>query len=473
MSHTGVWPQKRAPRKRHLAVLLMDDASMLRGRLVDEYGSSWEVDSWPTLCQIALKGHYDVFTPPWLVDSPALEEIIADNHCKVLASKTGGVIGVIYTVGRERRTFMDSKIWGWVPCAEFLHRLRAFFDYVDIGAYASPAAFGEALWASRRDTPVSTPCAACSADLREHSLGGRADTPALGARLLYAYEIDMRSAYLGFLRGVPTGTAHVLRKEPWGRNKGNIWFGPCEVDTRELETYFSPVGYRSDSGLSFPTSRNGPRRFIAWLWDEEVRAARDSGAHVRLVASGWQWSVVDHENEAYLTALWQLRAGVRDAQELEWLKKCSLAALGRQALPPWGYVIIDDANPKRTDDDIPLVSGDHEHPISGLWMHAEADDHYTPRATHWWAYTLMKCRLALWSRMEWEHQAGNIVLMTNYDAILLKEPSRGPVLVNPTYGEWKQQRLTRVSIPYPRALVAREKQVLPGVSGELRERYAY
>lgn len=471
MSHTGIWPQKRAPRRRNLAVLLMDDASILRGRLVDEYGSSWEVDSWPTLTQIALAGHYDVFTPPWLVDSPAFGEIIADNQCRVLASKSGGVIGVLYKQGREQRSFLDSNVWGWVPCAEFLQRLRRFFDYVGVGEYASPSALGEAVWRLARPVGVSTPCAACCADLREHSLGGRADTPALGARLLEAYEIDMRSAYLAFLRRVPTGTAHRLRREPWGKQRDNIWFAPCEVDTHDMESFFSPVGYRTDAGLSFPVRRNGPRRFVCWLWSDEVRAARDTGAHVRVVAPGWQWSVVDYENEAYLQALWRLREGVRDAQELEWLKKASLAALGRQALPPWGYVIIDDASPKRTDDDIPLVSGDLEHPISGLWMHAEADDHHTPRVTHWWAYTLMKCRLALWSRMEWEHQAGNLVLMTNYDAILLKEPSRGPVLVNPTYGEWKQQRLTRVHIPYPRAITSREKKVLPGVSGVERERY--
>lgn len=473
MSHTGVWPQKRAPRSRSLACLFLDSPLEISGRIVDEYGNVWQFDSWPQLAKTALEGRYDVFTPPWLIDTPAFGEIIADNRCRVLASKSGGVTGVLLRVGKEWRTFMDSKVWGWVPCAEFLHRLREFFDYVGAGEYASPAALGEAIWRQSRTTGVSTPCAACCADLREHSLGGRADTPALGARLLEAYEIDMRSAYLSFLRALPTGTACRMHREPWGRQRGNIWFGPCEVDTRDMETYFSPVGYRTDAGLSFPVRRAGPRQFTCWLWSEEVRAARDSGARVRLLASGWQWTMVDHENETYLQALWDLREGARDAQEREWLKSAGVAALGRQALPPWGYVIIDDASPKRTNDDLPLVSSDHEHPISGLWLHAEPDDHHTPRVTHWWAYTLMKCRLALWSRMEWEHQAGNVVLMTNYDAILLREPSRGPVLANPTYGEWKQQKLTRVRIPYPRAIYAREKQVLPGVSGEDRERYAY
>lgn len=473
MSHTGVWPQRRAPRKRNLACLFLSDLVSLAGALVDEYGSSYEFDSWPQLRSIALDGHYDVYTPPWLTDSPAFGEIIADSSSSVLASKSGGVLGVTIKEGRERRTFVDSKVWDWTPCAEFLHRLRRFFDYVGVGDYASPAALGEAIWRSRRDTAVSTPCAACCADLREHSLGGRADTPALGARLLYAYEIDMRSAYLSFLTRLPTGTACVLREEPYGRHKANIWFAPCEVDTHDMESHFSPVGYRTESGLSFPVRRNGPRRFVSWLWSDEVRAARDTGAHVRIYAPGWQWTMVDDENETYLARLWELRENARDAQELQWLKKAGVAALGRQALPPWGYVIVDDASPKRTDDDIPLVSSDKNTPISGLWLHREDDEKHTPRVVHWWAYTLMKCRLALWSRMEWEHQAGNVVLMTNYDAILLKEPSRGPVVVEPTYGEWKQQRLTRVRIPYPRGLYAAEKQTLPGVSGEGRRKYAY
>ena len=473
MSHTGLWPPRRAPRSRNLACYFPDESAVFRGLLVDEYGSRYTVESWSELARLALDGRYDVYSFPWIPDSDAFAEVIADERCRVLASRSGGVSGILLEAGREKRQFMDAKVWDWTPCAEFLHRLRRFFDYVAVGEYASPAALGEALWRKQRVTGVSTPCAACCADLREHSLGGRADTPALGARLLQAYEIDMRSAYLSFLRAVPTGTAHRLYREPWGQHKDAIWFAPCEVDASGLETYFSPVGYRSDSGLSFPASRNSVRRFQSWLWNEEVYAARDAGADVHVLAPGWQWTLVDDENEAYLTAVWQLRDGVADAQELDWLKKCSLAALGRQALPPWGYVIIDDASPKRSDDDIPLLSGDKETPISGLWMHAEADDHHTPRVTHWWAYTLMKCRLALWARMEWEHRAGNFVLMTNYDAILLKEPSRGPVVVNPTYGEWKQQRLRRVYIPYPRAISSPDKQVLPGVSGEARKRYAY
>lgn len=478
MSHTGTWPRKRAPRRRSLACLFIENQyHSFQARIVDEYGSSWRVHSWPELVRIALDGHYDVYTPPWLLDGYLFGEIVTDDHCKILASKSGGVLGVTYTRGRESRTFAESRTWGWAPCAEFLTRLRRFFDYVGIGEYASPSAFGEALWSWHRPVSVSTPCAACCDDLRRYSLGGRADTPGLGARLLHAYEIDMRSAYVGFLAEVPTGTACVLQREPWGRQRGNIWFGPCEVDLRGLTTAFSPVGYRTDTGLSFPTcsdvAAGRDERFVTWLWDAEVYAARRAGAHVRLVAPGWQWTLVDYENQAYLSALWNLREYASDAQEREWIKKCGVAALGRQALPPWGYVVVDDASPWHTDDDIPLVSNNPSAPISGYWLHAQADDHHTPRVTHWWGYTLMKCRLALWERMELETQAGNTVVMSNYDGILLTEPSKGPVAVNPTYGEWKQQRLRRVFVPYPRAISSPDKVVLPGVSGEARGRYAY
>lgn len=471
MSHTGVWPTKRKqPRTRSLAYVAFSLISPA-ARLSDEYGNTWQVDSWPELARIAVEGHYDVYTPPLLLDNPWLAEMAEDDHCRIMASKTGGVIGVTYTNGKQTAYFTEAMRWQWrYPDADFVARLRALLVLCGVGDYATPGALGEAIWASRRDTCVSTPSAACCHDLREHSLGGRADTPGMGRRLLCAYEIDMRSAYLSFLARVPTGTAMRLLSEPTDNRQ---YFAPCEIRIPYAPTSdFAPVGYRTDTGLSFPRRCDGPHAFSGWLWRDEVQCARRSGAHVQLSGYGWEWARTDLDNTSYLAALRDLRDNARNAQELDWLKRAGVSALGRQAIHTASFSLIDDNSPWRADDDVPL-QGDYDAPISGWWLHMEREERHAPRVTHWWAYTLMRCRLALWERMELERKAGNTVLLSNYDGILLEEPSYGPVHETPDYGEWRQRRLTSVFIPGPRMVVAKEKKTLPGVIGEKRADYAY
>lgn len=432
----------------------------------------YEAHNWPELARIAVEGHYDVYTPPLLLTSPLLREIVEDDHCQVLASQTGGVIGVQYTQGKYNAYFTESRIWGWQqPGPALLMALRRFFDLCGVGDYVSPGALGEAIWASQRPCAVSTPSLACRRELRENSLGGRADTPGLGRRLLHAFEIDMRSAYLSFLTSVPTGTAMRLYREP---SDDRVWFAPCEVRMPYAREGFGPVGYRdTEGGLRFPLCSDGPTQFCSWLWSHEVSAARRCGYDIQQSGYGWEWEALDDGNASYLSTLWRLREMARDAQETEWLKRAGVASLGRQAIPPLSYRILDDTSPRRTDDDIPLLAG-WDAPISGYWLHSAPEERTTPRVTHWWAYTLMRCRLALWERMELERMAGNTVIASNYDGILLAEPARGPTTDTADYGEWREKvRHTRVFVPYPRAILSDQTRVLPGVSGEERGRYAY
>lgn len=251
------------------------------------------------------------------------------------------------------------------------------------------------------------------------------------------------------------------------------WFAPCYVRVPKSLSGFGPVGYRDGATLRFPSYGDSFREpFHTWLWSDEVQVARRIGYQIIVTGYGWEWEASDTDNTGYLTELWRLREATQDKEMLDWIKKCGVASIGRQAIPPLSYSIVDDASPLHTEDDLPLIGG-MDAPISGYWLHADPEADSTPRVTHWWAYSLMKCRLALWERMEQERIAGNTVIMSNYDGILLSEPSKGLVRDKPDYGEWKQTRHTRVFIPYPRALVSAETTVLPGVSGEERGRYAY
>jgi hypothetical protein len=278
---------------------------------------------------------------------------------------------------------------------------------------------------------------------------------------MHAYEIDMRSAYLSYLLAVPTGTAMRLLNEP---DDDRTWFAPCYVRVPATLTGFGPVGYRDTDSLKFPAygDEGWHQPFHTWLWSEEAHLARSLGYTIYVEAEGWEWEEIDTDNRPYLSALWSLREMARDAEHLHWVKQAGVASIGRQAIPPLSYRVIDDDSPLYDEDDLPLP-GTLSHPVTPFWLHPVTDDEEPPRVTHWWAYVLMRCRLGLWERMELERQAGNTVLMSNYDGILLTHPSRGPVRAEPGYGEWRQEKLTRVFIPAARSIESVEKRRRPGV----------
>jgi len=75
----------------------------------------------------------------------------------------------------------------------------------------------------------------------------------------------------------------------------------------------------------------------------------------------------------------------------------------------------------------------------------------------------MRCRVALHDRTELERRAGNRVLLTNFDSILLEQASEGPTSEEETPGVWRETRLDDVDIRAARSYTSKQKTRLPGV----------
>lgn len=469
--HTGTWPQpRRQPRQRLLASLEGD-------RLVDEYGSVYEVHTWAELAHIAVEGGYDVYTAdlknpdhfPYLLDA------IADDQATVMASATGGLLGIRLAAGRATRWLGGVGSWveGHGAGGHFLGLLRRLFDYVGVGTYPTPGSLGEALWAALRTERASVPNAAAAHDLRVHAFGGRADTPYVG-RLPYAYEIDLRSAYLAFAARLPTYTAErLLREESYARYGDCTYYAECRITLERDITGLGPVPHRlgGDPGKRHPLTypRTAGATFTAWLWKEEIRRARRSGATVE-VGRGWLWPLWDRDNAGWIERMAQLRYDAPDAWLELALKKASVAAIGRHKIAPVNYSLLWHDDPRLAEDDIPLpLHAPGAPPISGAWLHSEPHPNPPPRLPHWWNYITMRCRVALHDRTELERKAGNRVLLTNFDSILLEQMSEGPTSQENTPGVWRETKLDDVDIRAARSFTSRQKTRLPGVPRNKRQ----
>jgi hypothetical protein len=148
----------------------------------------------------------------------------------------------------------------------------------------------------------------------------------------------------------------------------------------------------------------------------------------------------------------RLRYDAPDAWLEMALKKASVAAIGRHKIAPVNYSILWYDDPRLAEDDIPLpMNTPGAVPISGAWLHKEVNPNPPPRLPHWWSYITMRCRVALHDRTELERRAGNRVLLTNFDSILLEQASEGPTSDEDTPGVWRQQRYTDVEITAARS----------------------
>jgi hypothetical protein len=137
-------------------------------------------------------------------------------------------------------------------------------------------------------------------------------------------------------------------------------------------------------------------------------------------------------------------------------------------MAPVDYSVIWADDPLLREGDMPLTStrpGDP--PITGAWLHAEAQEHPAPRLPHWWSYITMQCRLALFDRMELERRAGNTVLMSNFDSLLLEQRSAGPTSRKDAPGVWRQRKLHKVTILGARSFTSKEKTRTPGVKRDI------
>ena len=142
-----------------------------------------------------------------------------------------------------------------------------------------------------------------------------------------------------------------------------------------------------------------------------------------------------------------------------WTKQAVVSALGRFGMPLWQWQILAESSSQATDGDLALMAGQRE---TGWVLHKIADWN-SNALSHWYSYILMRTRLVLRARMQFEHDRGNRILATNYDALYCLLPA-DPASLGGGLGDWKTTTLTDVRFPFPRGIESAEKTTLPGVS---------
>jgi len=452
--HSGYWPlYQSAGRSRGLA--------LFDGRLLaTETGESLDISDYESFVAVLSELRADVYTHSLLdcVAFPYLFDALNDPHATVLASTSGGVVGITWQFGRRTVWLASTAAWGEAePTPAFLRRLRALFRYCGVGTYATPAALGEAVWrASREGERISCPSLACARDLHAYSIGGRADTPGLGLTLAEAFEQDMRSAYVHLVTRVPAGTAASFLREPEDGGLYASWFARCVVSVPSgsavTRSGWSPVPVRGLSAAvaypAFPGTYGEDGAL--WPWKQEVQAARKGGCDVQ-VQGGWGWPRMDNGNTRWAAKMVALREGAPSEDVAKWIKTAAVAAIGRHAAYKRYSLVLDSDQAHDIAIDTPLCTRGGR--SIAAWLHPLPEER---RFTlpHWFYHTVMRCRLELFNRARHEEANGNEVVALNFDAIYTKHHATLPTTAENVPGAWREIALRDASFPAARHVEA-------------------
>lgn len=456
-SSVAYWPAyfERKPREKKLGFLQSKP-----WRVVEEDGSIREIQDWSDLKSYLIEFRIDLYVKNFLSreDFPYLLDALQDQKCEIVASASGGLVGVRIT-GRSRKQAWIGGISVWASLPQdpsSLGRLLALFRHCGVGTQTTPGALGQAIWRDewkKQELPrVSRPSDGCRADLFDHGTGGRADSFSVGQSFEVAWEQDMTGAYAWAACLVPWGS--VKRAiGPYGLqgpDPSSTWFCECTV-TITKELLLGPFPIRGGEEVEYPT-QEGVYEGV-WLWKEESNAAQTAGCIVD-VGDGWVWGELSANNESWAHRMDYLRQTAPNIQIANFVKAATVAAIGRHGIRPIKFSLVATA---KSRDDQPVS---HRNRLTSLYLHPTSEPN-TPNLTHWFYYIMTRARLALYQRAMIEIQAGNPVIATNYDALYTLHRSSQPIGTD--IGQWKVKRLQHAYFPYSRALVSDEKTRLPGI----------
>lgn len=462
------WPgfAEKGTRQRQLALMENNTLS-----LADR---DMRIDSWAQLCDVAfslarLPEIYvtDIIGQWWWEDALNDPSVTAMVPSSALIRDWSMIQCLQVRRGRKRVWIICAKTWHVQTASpDFLAALQTLFDLVGVGVRPTPGSLGQALmrqhWQQENRRWIARPSNAARRDILRHSLGGRVDyltTPQ--KRFETVYETDLSGAYGSVCDRLPAGSQCTLHAEP-GAGDVVSYFMDCTVRIPAGEPLlpFGIFGERTPEGTNaYPVQ---PGEYHVWLWKEEVDLCRRNGWIV-IPTAGWGWTNWSDGLSRWAQRMYQLRLLAEDAigsAGSQWMKLSMVAALGRFGMPLWSWKLLPEEHPDIQHGDLCLL---HQKRETG-WMLHLVTDWQANHLSHWYSYILMRARLVLRSRMLWEHERGNTVLMSNYDALYCLLPA-DPLHLAKGLGGWKQTLLTRVRFPFPRGVISREKTTLPGHKG--------
>lgn len=510
----GFWPgyREKAPRDRQLA-LYVGRGSQERGWVETEHGERVEITSWEELKLVVSRENLDLYLAS-ISSFDYLDEAMADSRSDVRFSQDGKPSGIVVSSAHDRRKHWIGSMSAWgIKRLEIpeLRRLRRLFDYCQAGTRCAPAALGQALQRSSQPQGASgrrNPPELLRRRLAERGVGGRSDTLASpGESFDVAFELDMDSAYLWGCQSLPDGTpvhldheatSELVQEDARGRQ------GSWSSLARSLETWFArcyvciPDGARmlmgpfpvrgDDQTVSYP---NTPGWYgvdddhQVWLWKEEAELCIEQGMVVMCGDEGFGWTRTTDRLRPWVALMTRLR--VNAPADLEPMIKLAIVSgigwHGQTAVHRSARVLAEGETGQEGDRVVTV--GRSELPV----LIEEKSRITLPYQTDWYWFDQMVCRVQLYRGVErLRTQDPEVrILATNYDSIVYTQRTKVGVRLRkrdrqeweqseapdtpgmvplPEFIElrWKMNELHDVSIPYPRALLSREKVRMPGQS---------
>lgn len=414
------------------------------------------------------------FTDDLLTCFPAESVMYGD----VLCNERGDRIVTIFR-GKKNTQRIVVKIagWGYVPLytglfrygqekytlKEVFQQMREFYRYGQVGTPPTAGAcgqewfkrgfkdlYGVEWFAHRHKRPNGT----CVSDIRQHQIGARNDLFVSPTEIVLEFlEIDEKNAHAAAAALLPTGPEfRVIHGEvvPFA-----TYFVECEVTVHEHLGHIGPfpvrVVFGNDSRISYPTI---PGTYNAWLWKEEAEATEQRGCTV-VRKNGWGWKELTNDFAYIVKFIEWLRDNAPNELIARKVKHALVAGFGRFGLPEWKFLLTDE------ETDIHTAIGEAE---ALEWCVKRIEDTRPTSMPHWWAYILMRCRLALYLEMM-KHDE---VLASDTDAFYVRSskivyPGNTDIVKT---GDWRVKLLhgnpEQKTFPVARHLNALEKIKNPG-----------
>jgi len=438
--------------------------------LVTEDGHSYDAQ-WLGQLREQVFSHNLLTLVTSVLEFPWLEQAIEDEQA-VAYTTPKGIPTALQLKGKHNghactRWLIQASAWNTAhPNPDLLRRMRMLFEHCGVGTANTPASLGMLLqkrafydtygekWQLHRH-PL--PPRRCVEDLRERSTGARSDLLAETTLTFdVVYEQDQKNAYAAaFAEEQPTGPS--IPHEGKHLEQYRTYVSHCTVEIPEhLSLGCFPVRQVDSQTVRvlYPTQAG---QYDAFLWKEEIDLARKEGCHVQ-TGPGWGWLAMTRDNQRFTELMTRLR-DTAPPEIVDWLKIAIVGSIGRHG-SPWESTYLVPEEERR--------EGDRPVGWNGLaydWFVREACIKQPETMQHWFDYTLMLCRLALYQEALPYAKEGTL-LATNVDAIYVsretfrvrKEHSGG----TPS-GTWRQSTLSQVQFPALRHLVSREKIRRPGI----------
>lgn len=434
-----------------------------------EDGRVFHVSDWDTYYSLVFTENLLTFCSkiaqfPYLAELVSLGSVLCHQHGKPIAARLKGA-------RNTTRWLVESSGWDYVTVGpQMLAELRETYQHCDVGTPTTPGALGQALmrktwkelyandWKSHRHKVP--PAIACE-EMAAHRTGARSEVTDQKSMFSTAFELDQKNAYAHAFQKQPTGNCFRIL---CGAVSGMVtYFVACVVTIVKTLT-LGPFPVRDEQGeVSYPRA---PGVYSTWLFKEEVEDAESVGCLVKK-GKGWGWKQWTEEPGNWVRLMSHLRDSAPSEMVATHIKRAIVAGIGRHGIPAETYQLVPGTH--RGPRDVPVS-------VAGVaydwWIHAEVD--FTPSTLpHWFYYTLMQCRRALY-HFSLPFAEQEQFLASNTDAIIVKNTAHVENYVEKLQGiraatgQWRKTVLYDARMPQKRHLYSKYKTVTPGVPLEMR-----